>query len=121
MPSEDLHIRRAEENEAAYEYLRDAGRLPRWRIVILFYSALQYVDAWLARKGLHPTTHWERLRLVDQDPELTDVFPEYEELKDRSEDARYGMVEFPPGFPENLAGNEFRVVRVRVRSLLNLP
>ena len=39
-------------------------RYTEWEVTMLFYSALHYVDAFLATRGLHPQSHLERKDLV---------------------------------------------------------
>jgi hypothetical protein len=64
MPSEDEHIAKAEQNEALFREFIAAGTNAEWAAVILFYAALHYVDAWLARSDVHPRSHVTRRQLV---------------------------------------------------------
>lgn len=59
-----------------------------WAVTGLFYAALHYVDAYLARANMHPAVHEERDRMIKADPKILSVRSHYGRLKDRSSDAR---------------------------------
>lgn len=124
MPSEHRHIARAENNEKFYDQfnLASAGFLD-WAITALFYGFLHYVDACLARYpggGFHPASHSKRAQVIALDAFLQNLYSGYEELKNRSEDARYDLVVFPPNFVAMLRATEFERIRTLIRSRLGL-
>ncbi len=124
MPSEHRHIARAENNEQFYNQfnLANTGFLD-WAVTALFYGSLHYVDACLARYpggGFHPTSHSKRAQVIALDAFLQNLYSDYEELKNRSEDARYNLVVFPPNFVAMLRGTEFERIRALIRSRLGL-
>lgn len=125
MPSESRHVARAENNERFYAQFNLASTaFLDWAIAALFYSALHYVDACLAgyaAGGLHPQSHSTRGRILARDAFLRNFFCDYQELKNRSEDARYAIVAFPPAFVAMLHATEFQRIRNSVRSHLSLP
>lgn len=125
MPSAGKHIARAENNEHFYDQfnLADTPFLD-WALTTLFYAALHYVDASLARYpggGVHPQSHANRERLIALDGILRNIYSDYEELRNRSEDARYNIVDFSPAFVAMLRATEFQKIRSLTRSKLGLP
>lgn len=125
MPNERKHVGRAENNEQFYEQFNLASTpYLDWAITALFYAALHYVDATLARYpagGLHPQSHGAREQILARDSLLRHLFSDYQELRNRSQDARYGIVDFPPAFVAMLRATEFESVRNSVRTHLGLP
>ena len=66
-----------------------------WVVNGIFYSALHYLDSYLASKGRHPGDHKERIRLIWAEPGLgRSFFRLYRPLKDESEAGRYDMRAF---------------------------
>ena len=92
MPSVEAHVAQAEHNEAIADELQRLGA-DDWQITTLFYAALHYADAVLA--PYHPGGHRDRGRRVAA--ALPEVTAEYIQLRDRSEEARYGAVVMVPG------------------------
>ena len=92
-----------------------AERCPEWQVTILFYSALHYVDAFLATQGTHPKSHHERFGLVSN---LTDVARYYETLFKRSMNARYHLYEFTPQEVDRIKAGAFRRVKEGILALL---
>lgn len=120
MPTEQQHVERAERNEAFYAFLAQVREAPEWQVVVLFYAALHYVDAYLTRIGSEPHTHTERRAKVRKDPNLRPIYRAYVELDDRSRDARYTEARFTADVVSELFDREFSAVRRRVRSLLGI-
>ncbi len=65
--------------------------LNQWRLVLIFYAAVQHVNARLSARGhLSPSSHAERKRKMRQVwPAEMLVIAEYEQLEMLSRDARY--------------------------------
>lgn len=126
MPRFDRHLAQAERNERLYHSLdvRTTEFLD-WAITALFYSALHYVDAYLAAMvppgGSHPTNHGERSLWIARTAGLREIQVEYRRLRDYSEDARYGLVNFSAQQVSNIKDNEFTAVKQHIRSRLDLP
>ena len=98
MPQREQHLTRATENEAlALGLNRKSGVCIDWAITMLFYSALHWIDAYLAGKNFHPATHQIRDDEVENNGSLSAVFNDYRRLKDLSRAARYEI----PGFGED--------------------
>lgn len=95
MPEQRQHLLRAKQNEALAESLRkDNGCNIDWAIVMLFYSALHYVDAYLAGKQAHPVDHKHRDDEIERNGAISDIFGDYRRLKDLSRAARYEIPEY---------------------------
>jgi hypothetical protein len=60
-----------------------------------FFSALHYVNAFLAGKNKHPRNHQVRDEEVEANGAISDIFEDYRRLKDMSRSARYQMADYP--------------------------
>lgn len=87
MPDRAEHRTRAEHNEFLVQNLDNP--FFDWKVTGLFYSALHYVDAYLAVRNIHPPTHAVRLGHTRTDPKLQPVSRDYRELLNESRTARY--------------------------------
>jgi hypothetical protein len=65
-----------------------------WAVVVRFYAALHYVDAFLANTHAHPGAHAKRRKLVGA--QLPQADTPYRMLQDASEDARYNGTQPSP-------------------------
>lgn len=99
MPNRRDHISQARHNEQFFSSF-DINTTPflDWVVNGIFYSALHYVDSYLASRGKHPITHQKRTPLIhDAKPDLgRSFFHNYMSLKDDSEEGRYNMRVFAP-------------------------
>lgn len=124
MSSESKHIERAENNESFYNQFNLATTpFIDWAITALFYSALHYIDAYLAKYpagGIHPASHGKREKFLACDNFTQNIYPSYRELRDRSEDARYNLISFSPPFVALLEAQEFQTIRKIIRPYLGL-
>lgn len=96
MPSKPEHLSKAAHNEQFAEKLSKDGQYANyrdWVVTAYFYSAIHYVEAFLASKS--PPVHSSRHRIRDDeiatDPQLLPIYDDYRELKDHSSNARYDM------------------------------
>lgn len=87
MPSKVEHRARAEHDE--FLVASTGNPFFDWKVTGTFYSALHYVDAFLAAQNIHPATHSIRLGHVQTDPKLKPVFRDYRDLLNESRTARY--------------------------------
>lgn len=94
MPLLDDHLRQAERN-LDFSLSLDPGKYSDWIATGLFYTALHYVDAFLATKNQHPGKHDIRDGFVAKLHELKPLYSEYRALKDSSRNARYWCI---PGY-----------------------
>lgn len=96
MPAQNVHEEKARSIERVLPVFDDqkADHLD-WIVVLAFYAALHWLDAYLARQGLHPTNHRERNRAAQGQP----IWDEYHELYAVSRIARYEA----GGIPQQVA------------------
>jgi len=87
LPDKAEHRIRAEHNEFLVKNIDNP--FFDWKVTGSFYSALHYVDAYLATQNLHPPTHSIRLGLVRSDSKLKPVSRDYRDLLNESRTARY--------------------------------
>jgi hypothetical protein len=86
---------------------------------MLFYSALHWIDAYLAGKNFHPATHTIRDDEVENNGSLSAVFNDYRRLKDLSRAARYEI----PSFGEDklaVARNRLFKIKQHISGLFGL-
>jgi hypothetical protein len=85
------HQRKARHSEAFFDLHSKIANCvrsyPDWCITVIYYAALQYIDAKLARMNMHPEDHYNRDPMVANN--LRAVSAPYFFLQDRSETARY--------------------------------
>ncbi len=119
MPDVRTHLQHAAHNEAVFAKI-DANVDGDWAVTILFYSALQYVDAYLAKIGyLDPGEHAQRNRLIQANSLTRGVWRHYSRLKSYSENARYYAKIFSRSDVNGLKLGDFDVVKDRMTA--NLP
>lgn len=95
------YLEQAAHNLAFAQYIRDnkGGECLDWSATCLFYSAVHYVNAYLVKRKIPiPRRHTNpdpkklgRTNIVQSDPELSVIYPEYRHLDDESRDARYEL------------------------------
>ena len=96
MPDFQQHLLRAKQNEVlARELPKVDGFYVDWAITVLFYSALHYIDAYLAGKNKHPRNHQVRDEEVEANGAISDIFEDYRRLKDMSRSAPYQIADYP--------------------------
>jgi hypothetical protein len=117
MPSEAMHRAAAQRNEDLAARLADDA--PEWAVVLAFYAALHWVDAYFARQGQHPRTHIERVRWIQQEGALLPLYDPYRTLRDRADAARYHLTPFSSGEVRALLTGELYAVRVHITRLLD--
>lgn len=90
------HLNEADKNVEFFDYLKTNAKDYRgWCIVVMFYSALHYVDAFfLQENGYRPSKHHERQRRVASSFEK--ISGHYEKLFSYSVLARYYCWNFDP-------------------------
>jgi hypothetical protein len=99
MPTDLQHLHKAEHNEAFYLSF-DLGSTPYldWVVNGIFYSAVHYLESYLATQQKHSQTHGDRNANIRDDPNLgRDIFKKFNSLKDDSENGRYFIKVFTPG------------------------
>lgn len=87
MSSKDEHLAQAVHNE---DFVAEIDNpFFDWKLTGIFYAALQYVDAYLATRNLHPPDHGERTKYIHGDPKFRPIRFDYRDLKNESRTARY--------------------------------
>ena len=110
------YLRKAERNERLAEELASLPqRYPEWEITTLFYSALHYVNAFLATREQSANFHRERYDLLDS---LTNLGKDYGTLFQRSMNARYEYDEFTVQEVDRIKNGHFRRVKEGILALL---
>ena len=121
MPSRDDHLRQAQHNLEFSESL-DPASYPDWLATGLFYTALHYIDAFLATKGIHPGKHDVRDRYVERVQELKPLYDHYRALKDSSRTARYYTpASFSLAHLQSLRNIHLERIRVGLRPYILIP
>ena len=86
----------------------------------MFYAALHLLDAYLARKGVHPRNHAARNRHLSQEPQLNVIWNFYRDLYDRSIDARYDCVPFSQAIVGTLRQVSYGPLEQHLRAVLGI-
>jgi hypothetical protein len=84
------HLKKATDNEnlVIRQDLSD-GVCVDWSATFLFYSAVHYVGAYVAGRGITHRMHKTRNSAIGRDHILRTVYNDYRELQNFSRDARY--------------------------------
>ncbi len=97
MPSRKEHISKAEHNEKfAKHFTLNTTPYLDWVVTAFFYSAVHYVEAFLATIAKHSSDHRVRDSNLRRTPQLNVIYVEYNNLKNDSINARYHMYPFRP-------------------------
>ena len=123
MPSKERHLAQAGKNEAFYQsFDLPSTAFLDWAVTGLFYAALHYVDAFLATRGtssgIDPDNHYQREFWLSREILLTSIYSNYQELKNRSEDARYRLLHFTPMSVAQLEATHLGPIRHTIQAHL---
>jgi uncharacterized protein (UPF0332 family) len=116
MPSERRHLEAAATNQDFSGELLVARRLD-WAVVVAFYSALHWADAFLARQGIHPTDHSNR-DLYIRRTQLRRIHTAYRDMRELADEARYDLLPMTLGLVEHHIGANLAAIRRHVESML---
>lgn len=89
-----------------------------WALVMLFYAALHYVEAYLAKSGIHLRSHTTRDNAMSRDSALREIFKQYADLKYYGYNARYEISGFKPTDVTETAANHFDTIKTFLTPLL---
>ena len=95
MPNKNNHLLNAKDNEEFSDFLISEGRFIEWAATGFFYSAIHYIEAYMATQGIHSGSHRVRDSSVQSDPKLSAIYDDYNELKNDSIQSRYHGHKFP--------------------------
>ena len=95
MASQEEHIKQAQHNESFSLSIKETPYLD-WVVTGIFYSALHYIEGYLAINDGHPDIHAVRNEMIEEDPNLGWRFYSrmYRHLRDDSYEARYKIRTF---------------------------
>ncbi len=93
---------------------------PEWVVVGAFYSAVHYVNAYLAKTSPRfvPKNHIERNFYVNSVKELKPISRSYPRLSAYAYEARYTIVSFNRGFSQELIDEDLTPIESHLLSLL---
>jgi hypothetical protein len=96
LPSKDEHLKKAEGNEEfAASIAPDNQTRIDWTLVVLFYAAVHYVEAYLDKHlGQHLRSHTTRDKYMGRESNLRPIFAVYGHLKYFGYNARYELDAF---------------------------
>lgn len=96
MPSRDDHVKKATENEVFANRLDTNTQASiNWKLIVSFYAALHYVEAYLAKAlNQHVRVHTTRDSIVSRESNLRAIRKEYAHLKYYGFNARYEADQF---------------------------
>jgi hypothetical protein len=94
-----------------------------WVVILAFYSAVRYVNAYLYSKNRTPPgSHSERERQIYYDSYLNSIFSDYTTLRDWSENARYALSHASfDGYKAQTAVGYAEDIQKLVKRLLAIP
>jgi len=119
VPSKQEHITKAEGNAALATSLPlDTQARIDWALIMLFYAAMHYIEAYLATLGQHLRSHTTRDAFVGRDPNLKTIYAEYRDLKFYGYTARYEVYAFQAEDVTNHAAKHFATIKANLQSLL---
>jgi hypothetical protein len=119
LPSQQEHMQKAAGN-AAFALsipLTDQTRID-WALVILFYAAVHYIEAYLASSGQHLKNHTTRDSMVGRDSSLRPVFADYQDLKFYGFNARYEVSGFSAHDITDVASKACARIESHIKSIL---
>jgi hypothetical protein len=91
---------------------------PSGAVVLAFYSALHWIDAYLATRGLHPDSHLVRNRWTASLSDLKPAIDAYSRLRVRSEWVRYLGRRLTKDEAEALLTGQLESIKVHVKQLI---
>lgn len=119
MPSTQEHLAKADRNAAfALSLPLDSQARIDWALIILFYAALHYVEAYLAKMGQHLRSHTARDLIVGRDSNLKKIYTEYQNLRFYGYNARYEVYGFKAEDVTQHAAKDFATIKASIRAIL---
>jgi hypothetical protein len=96
VPTREQHIKKASENETFAGALDSATQASlNWKLVIMFYAAIHYVEAYLAKQlNQHLRSHTTRDNYVARESNLRSIRNQHSHLKFYGYNARYEPDQF---------------------------
>ena len=106
MPTKDEHITKAQGNESFADSIDPTSQARiDWKLVVLFYTAVHYVEAYVAKAlGFHLRSHTTRDSYISRESNLKKVRVSYGHLKFYGYNARYEIDGFTANDVKDAAG-----------------
>ena len=89
MPDLNDHLTVARRNEGFCQYLLSEDKYLDWAVTAFFYSAIHYVEAYLAKTSTHSQYHRTRDSSICRDVNIRGLYDDFSDLKNDSIQARY--------------------------------
>ena len=119
MPSKQDHLTKADGNAAlAMSLPLDSQTRIDWALIMLFYAAMHYIEAYLATLNQHLRSHTTRDTVVGRGVNLKKIFTEYQDLKFYGYTARYEAYGFKAQDVTNEAAKHFATIKGSLQPLL---
>ena len=118
MPSKDDHIKIAKRNEVFSRELLSEGKNLDWVVTIIFYSAIHYVEAYMATKNRHSGSHRNRDSEIENDSNLSPLYDDFSDLKNDSIQCRYHGYTFPLNDVISRIKPSLKFIRSHISNLL---
>ena len=123
MPQTDKHFDIIEDNHSALAHLAnpEPSKYTNWCVTIIFYMALHYIHAYLAKiSNQHPDSHAALQPLIQKDSKLSPLYTKYRHLEDDSRKARYDGEKFTIPQMRNESIKWFKDIQSSIFSLLKI-
>lgn len=119
MPTQAEHIKKASENEIFADALGTTTQASvNWKLVVLFYTSVHYVEAYLAKQlNQHLRSHTTRDNYVAKEANLRKIRSQYSHLKFYGYNARYEADQFTANDVKD-ALNDLATVKSTIQPLL---
>ena len=118
MPDLAVHLRLARNNEDFCQYLLSSNAYLDWAVTGLFYSAVHYIEAYLATKRIHPISHPGRYKEINLDTNLSRIYTQFSDLKNDSTQTRYEGYTFPRTEIDSRILPTFNTLKSHIQTLL---
>lgn len=96
-----MSLNKAEHPSSAQRFETFQAIIPaiyaEWKIIVLFYSALHYIEAFLVTRSAAYRDHTIRDQAMEREPETQGIRPTYNRLRKAAHEARYEGTPFRPG------------------------
>ena len=119
MPLKDNHLKIAKSNEDFSRELLSEGKNLDWAVTVIFYSAIHYVEAYMATQDQHSGSHRMRDSEIGRDTNLRPLYDDFNDLKNDSIQCRYQGYTFPLNEINSRIQQSFDVVRSHILGLLH--
>lgn len=123
MPTREKHLEIVDRNYGALTCLcdPDPSDYTEWCVVVIYYMAFHYVQAYLDVKiGEHPTSHAVIQSRIRDIPQLKTLYGKYRRLEEDSRKARYDGEKFSIYTMRNTTLRNFKEIQKMIFSLLDI-